>query len=111
MPATRFHTYECREESCPRSRRFVCEFSMTVPVAVGKARKATWRWSQPSYYYGPTERIARKRADVAFAALQESRAKSAAGEAARALGRKRQNLERLVRAETAVHEESENADD
>lgn len=110
MPATHFHTYECRDESCPRSRRFLCEFSMTVPVAAGKARQATWRWSQPSYYYGPTARIARKKADVAFAAIQESRAKSAAGEAARVLGRKRQSLEAAERADMEAHGEAENAD-
>lgn len=107
MPATRFHTYECRDESCPRSRRFVCEFSMTVPVAVGKGRKRTWRWAQPTYHYGPTARIAEKKADVAFHAIQEKQAKSVAGEAARVLGRKRQALIAVERADMAAHEEDE----
>ncbi|ODA67630.1 hypothetical protein A7A08_01665 [Methyloligella halotolerans] len=110
MPATRFHIYECRDESCPRSRRFVCELSMTVPVAVGKGRKPGWRWAQPTYHYGPTARIAEKKADVAFHDLQEKQAKSKAGEAARVAGRKRQALTAAVAADMEAERQDEARD-
>lgn|SRR5690554_3577783 len=106
MTKIRRIAYRSDHPDCPRTRRHMVELR-TTSVFINRDGKSIWKWTPPTYHYGATANIAEKRADLALAEAEERNRKSLAAEAARRAGRKRQNLERLVRADMAAHGEDE----